>query len=46
MLKVSFDIENLICGNFLDAKEGFEHNSMKTVTVRITKLNLENRISN
>ena len=21
--KVSFDIENLICGNFLDAKEGF-----------------------
>ena len=21
-LKVSFDIENLICGNFLDAKEG------------------------
>ena len=22
-LKVSFDIENMICGNFLDAKVGF-----------------------
>ena len=22
-LKVSFDLENMICGNFLDAKEGF-----------------------
>ena len=23
IFKIVFDIENLICGNFLDAKEGF-----------------------
>ena len=31
---------------FLMPRNGFEHKSMSTDTVRITKLNLEDRISN